>query len=101
MLAYAIVHRQAPQPRRRIAGQFWPETSDSQARTNLRKELHHLRRVFPEVDRCLVIDKHTLLWQPHISCEIDLDTFTTSLDRANTLEGKPASDCLDIAALSH
>ena len=35
----------SPQPRPRIAGLFWPDSTDAQALTNLRRELHHLRQV--------------------------------------------------------
>ena len=34
----------SPQTRQRIAGLFWPDSTDAQALTNLRRELHHLRR---------------------------------------------------------
>jgi DNA-binding SARP family transcriptional activator len=43
LLAYLILHRQSPQPRHRIAFHLWSESTDTQARTNLRKELSHLR----------------------------------------------------------
>jgi DNA-binding SARP family transcriptional activator len=36
------------QDRATIAGQFWPESGDGQALTNLRRELHDLRRILGE-----------------------------------------------------
>ena len=44
LLAYLVLHRGKPQPRQRLAGLFWPESTDTQGRTNLRRELHNLRR---------------------------------------------------------
>jgi hypothetical protein len=36
-LAYLLLHRGVPQPRQQIAFRFWPETSDTQAQSNLRQ----------------------------------------------------------------
>jgi len=40
LVAFLVVHAGSPQPRQRIAGLFWPESTDAQALTNLRRELH-------------------------------------------------------------
>jgi DNA-binding SARP family transcriptional activator len=45
LVAFLVVHAGSPQPRQRIAGLFWPESTDGQALTNLRRELHQLRQV--------------------------------------------------------
>ena len=45
LVAFLVPHAGAPQPRQRIAGMFWPDSTDAQALTNLRRELHHLRQV--------------------------------------------------------
>ena len=44
LVAFLAVHAGSPQPRQRIAGLFWPDSSDAQALTNLRRELHHLAK---------------------------------------------------------
>ena len=44
LVAYLALHAGSPQTRQRIAGLFWPDSTDAQALTNLRRELHHLRR---------------------------------------------------------
>jgi len=46
-LAYLILHRTAPQFRYHLAYQFWPESSEAQARTNLRNLLHLLLKALP------------------------------------------------------
>jgi DNA-binding SARP family transcriptional activator len=43
LIAFLVAHGDAPQTRQRIAAAFWPDSSDEQALTNLRRELHHLR----------------------------------------------------------
>lgn len=43
LLAYLLVHRQAPQSRQHVAFRFWPDSSEKQAHTNLRKLLFQLR----------------------------------------------------------
>ncbi|MBE9066201.1 AAA family ATPase [Leptolyngbya cf. ectocarpi LEGE 11479] len=79
LLAYLILHRHAPQSRHRIAAHLWPDSLDSQARTNLRKELHYLRQTYPTIEHLIVITKQTLHWHPQIRCDVDLDIFETSL----------------------
>ena len=44
LVAYLVLHGDAPQPRERLAFVLWPASSESQARTNLRQLLHHLPR---------------------------------------------------------
>ena len=36
LLAYLMVHRDQPQARQQLAVTFWPDTTDAQARSNLR-----------------------------------------------------------------
>jgi hypothetical protein len=43
LLAYLLLHREAAQPRQRLAFLLWPDSTESQARTNLRDVLHNLR----------------------------------------------------------
>jgi DNA-binding SARP family transcriptional activator len=39
--------------RERIASRVWPESGEAQARTNLRRELHQLRRALPQTERAI------------------------------------------------
>jgi hypothetical protein len=49
-LARLIARTGRPQDRATIAGHFWPESGNGQALTNLRRELHDLRRIQGEDD---------------------------------------------------
>ncbi len=62
LLAYLLLHREAPQPRQRLAFLLWPDSTERQARTNLRQVLHNLRRALPDPDRFLDVTPRTLRW---------------------------------------
>ena len=64
LLTYLVLHRGAPQSRAHLAFIFWPDTSEAQARTNLRNLLHHLRHALPEVDTYLYASGQALQWRP-------------------------------------
>jgi uncharacterized protein YbjT (DUF2867 family) len=63
LLAYLLLHREAPQPRQRLAFLLWPDSTEPQARTNLRHLLHNLRRALPDPDRFLEVTQRTLRWR--------------------------------------
>src|SRR5258708_32427984 len=45
LVGVLVARAGSPQLRQRIAGLFWPDSTDAQALTNLRRELHNLRQV--------------------------------------------------------
>jgi DNA-binding SARP family transcriptional activator len=79
LLAYLVLHSNAPQMRSQIAFQFWPDSSESQAHTNLRKLVHTLRRSLPESERCLYIDHEVLQIRPDAPLEVDVTDFENTL----------------------
>jgi DNA-binding SARP family transcriptional activator len=83
LLGFLLAHRDAPQRRDYVAAQFWPDSRQAQARTNLRRELHALRTGFPQVDQWLVTDAGTLLWRPGGDCRLDVAEFETAADTAS------------------
>ena len=60
LLAYLLLHRDAAQPRQRVAFLLWPDSTERQAHTNLRTVLHTLRRALPDADRLIDIGPRTL-----------------------------------------
>src|SRR6516164_6049866 len=74
LLAYLILHGESPQPRERLAFVLWPGSTESQARTNLRQLLHHLKRALPAECKSLLTDHYSVQWQ-RASCEIDVVDF--------------------------
>ncbi len=63
LLAYLVLKSGTGQPREHLSFLFWPDSTESQARTNLRQLLHHLRSSLPACDSYLEIDTHTLRWR--------------------------------------
>ena len=63
LLAFLVAHGGAPQTRQRIAATLWPDSTDEQALTNLRRELHHLREHWPRLDALILAGSRTLEWR--------------------------------------
>ena len=64
ILAFLVLHSAgAAILRQRVAGSLWPESTDAQALTNLRRELHHLREEWPAVSSLIEARSRTLAWR--------------------------------------
>src|SRR3954447_22039939 len=81
LLAYLVLHAEAPQSREQLAFLLWPESSESQARTNLRQLLHHLRRALPGENSPLLSDNHTVQWRRDSECWVDALEFDAAISR--------------------
>ena len=75
LLAYLALNGGGPIPRQQIAGRLWPDSGDAQALTNLRREWHHLRENWPELDALLDAGTRTLGWRPEAPPELDISDF--------------------------
>lgn len=75
LLAYLLLHRDAPQQRQGLAFLLWPESTEAQARTNLRHVLHNLRRALPDADRFIDVRPRTLQWRPDAPWWLDVAAF--------------------------
>jgi len=84
LLAYLILHGDAPQPRERLAFVLWPASSESQARTNLRQLLHHLKRALPNECNLLATDHLAVGWRQDESCTIDTVDFQAAIAEAGS-----------------
>ncbi|MBD3887155.1 AAA family ATPase [Phormidium tenue FACHB-886] len=82
LLAYLVLHRHAPQPRQRLAFHLWADSTDTQARTNLRKELSYLRHNLPVAENYLLVDGKTLQWQPNSAFVLDVAEFEKAVRTA-------------------
>ncbi|MFC7657449.1 hypothetical protein ACFQV8_14700 [Pseudonocardia benzenivorans] len=74
LIGFLVVHADAPQTRQRLAAQFWPDSTDEQALTNLRRELHHVRTVLGD-DPSLVVTARDLCWTDSPTCRVDVRSF--------------------------
>jgi DNA-binding SARP family transcriptional activator len=85
LLAYLLLHRDAPQSRHRLAFLFWPDSPEDQALTNLRNLLYRLRQGLPDADRFLHVDRKTLQWRPTSCYDLDVARFEEALNRADEI----------------
>jgi len=74
LVAFLAMHAGSPQSRQRIAGLFWPDSTDAQALTNLRRELHQLRQLLGD-EPSLVVTSRDLCWRDTGTCRVDLRVF--------------------------
>lgn len=85
LLAYLVLHRDTPQDRSYLAFLLWPDSTEGQAHTNLRKLLYQLRQAFPEIDRFLSTNNRTVQWrtaQAGDAFTLDILQFEQALLRA-------------------
>ena len=72
-----------------MAAIFWPDSTEQQARTNLRRELHHLRVLLGD-DPSLVVEPATLMWREWPTCRVDVCVFQR--ERQLALQALAAGD---------
>ena len=83
LLTYLLLHRTAPQSRQHLAFLFWPDSAETQARSNLRRELYNLRRALPHADQYLSIDTRTIGWRSDAPFILDVADFEALLAQAD------------------
>src|ERR1700755_1257103 len=88
LIAYLILHGDAPQPREQLAFMLWPASSESQARTNLRPLLHHLKRGLPDESNLLVTNHFAVRWRQDVPCAIDVVDFQAAIADAGSARTK-------------
>src|SRR5262245_53554625 len=86
LLASLVLHRDAPQPRQQLAALLWPDTTDAQARTNLRQLLHSVRQTLPMADAFVRTEGHSLQWRADAPCRLDVAAFEAALAQAEAAE---------------
>ncbi|NOZ72417.1 MAG: AAA family ATPase, partial [Chloroflexi bacterium] len=68
--------------REHLAFLFWPDSSEKQARTNIRNLLHQLRRGLPESEKYLHITRGSVRWREDAPYWLDVTAFETALAQA-------------------
>jgi DNA-binding SARP family transcriptional activator len=75
LLAYIILHRSAPVVCEQLAFLFWPDTSKTQARTNLCNLIHQLRQALPFISAYTTFDNNILEGHNDAPFQLDIDAF--------------------------
>jgi DNA-binding SARP family transcriptional activator len=96
LLAYLLLHSELPINRAQLAGRLWPDSTEAQALTNLRRELHHVRRAVPEFDSLLVAGSRTITMASGAGIELDVADFEREAGRG--LDADADKDALTRAA---
>ena len=89
LLAYLLLHRAAPQSRTHLAYLLWPDSTEQQAHTNLRKALYLLRQILPHADSFLHIGRQHLFWKSSTETAawtLDVQDFEQALAQAEQAE---------------
>lgn len=81
LLTYLLLHQHIPPTRQHLAFLFWPDSSETQARTNLRKLHSQLRQALPEADRYLWSDSHGIGWCNDGTAWLDVADLRHHLER--------------------
>ena len=84
LLAYLLLHRDTAVSRQQLAFTLWPDSSDSQARANLRNLFYTLRQTLPDADAFLAADAMTLQWRSDADVVLDVAEFEAALAAART-----------------
>jgi predicted ATPase/DNA-binding SARP family transcriptional activator len=92
LLAYLLLHRDAPQPRHHLAFLLWPDTTEAQARANLRQLLHSLKQTLPEAAHFVHADAQTLQWRRDAPYRLDVADFEQALTQADVAEQEQHRD---------
>ncbi len=94
LLAYLVLNAGAPQSRQHLSFLFWPDSHESQARTNLRQLLHHFQTALPDANRFLETDTRTLRWRSDADTLLDVKEFESALSQAREAEkeNKPGAE---------
>jgi DNA-binding SARP family transcriptional activator len=87
LLTFLVLHRQAVASRQHLAFLLWPDSTEAQARTNLRHLLHTLRTRLPDADRYLEVTSRTVGWRADAPCWLDVSAFEELLDVSGDRKG--------------
>ena len=89
LLAYLLLHQAAQQSRAHLAFLLWPDSTEQQAHTNLRKALYLLRQAFPQIDSFLHIGRLSLSWKTSTKAaawSLDVQDFEQALAASEQAE---------------
>jgi DNA-binding SARP family transcriptional activator/class 3 adenylate cyclase len=82
LIAYLSLHQGEAQPRRRLAFLLWPDSTESQAHTNLRTLLHRLQSALPDLTPLLQIDAQSVMLASNLALNLDVASFEAALREA-------------------
>ncbi|MCB9157177.1 MAG: AAA family ATPase [Caldilineaceae bacterium] len=82
LLALLALYPGVPVARMQIAYRFWPDSNESQARTNVRNLLYKLRQVWPQAHEVIDIGRNEIAWREDADITLDVQRFLERCDEA-------------------
>ena len=82
LLAYLVLHRDAPQSRRQISFVLWADSSEGEALNSLRQLVHRIRQAWPGAAHHLAVDASTLALRSGPGIEVDIDEYEAAVAAA-------------------
>ncbi|MFD0715514.1 AAA family ATPase [Paenibacillus sp. GCM10027626] len=92
LLVYFVLAFDMPQSRKQIAFDFWPDSTEKQALSNLRKLLHDLRQSLPQIDRYLTITPISIQLNGDLPFYSDVREFEQAAKGKNLYELRKAEE---------
>jgi len=88
LLAFLLLNAGSTVSRQQLAFVFWPDSSEPQARTNLRQLFHHLRSAWPAAERYIEGNTQILRWRTEEAFTLDVAEFEAALLEADEAHKK-------------
>jgi DNA-binding SARP family transcriptional activator len=83
LVAYLLLNTNSTVSRQQLAFLFWPDSSEQQARTNLRQLLHHSRSAWRAAERYIASDAQIVRWRTEEPFTFDVSEFEAALTQAD------------------
>ena len=112
LLAYLVVESAQAHERERLAGLFWPEMSEAQARHSLSQAIYNLRQALGQTSKTgdlpgqpvgpvpfLLVTQHTVQFNPHSDTWIDVAEFSRCIANVRSHAHRRLETCGQCARL--
>ena len=100
LLAYLLLNAGATVSRQQLAFLFWPDSSEPQARTNLRQLLHHFKSTWPAAEDYVESDAQIVRWRAERLFTFDAAEFEVALAQADEADRREDSSAAQRALLT-
>src|SRR5690349_23969022 len=78
LLVYLLLHRESRLNREAVANLLWPDCAEEEARSNLRRHLHYIKRALPPLpdgEKWFEVSKTSVRWNPSVPYRLDVAEF--------------------------
>ncbi|HZT13037.1 MAG TPA: hypothetical protein VFA29_09545, partial [Candidatus Baltobacteraceae bacterium] len=78
LLAYLLMHRETRLNRETVSNLIWPDVTEEEARANLRRHLHYIKRALPALpggESWMDVSKTIVRWNPTVPVWLDVAEF--------------------------